>query len=259
MSNAENGHDNNIANFEDLISFCSSYGGTYNPGANSLQIASMSNLLNNAGQMSTQTKSMENALRLAQEQRTLVFKQLNDITSRCITTLKSFGASAQTLKAAIALNNKMHGRDGKTTKADAGKKAEKQNNEESGTQKQDVSETKTRSTARTGFDSRVEHAQRFLELLSSTQQYTPNEAELSAQGYATLIANMKAANSNVINANTNLSNTRIARNEILYKPETGLYFIAKGVQNYVKALFGAKSAQYKQVSGLKFVNLDRKK
>jgi hypothetical protein len=256
MSNAENGHDNNIANFEDLISFCSSYGGTYNPGANSLQIPSMSNLLSNAGQTSTQTKSMENALRLAQEQRTLVFKQLNDITSRCITTLKSFGASAQTLKAAIALNNKMHGRDGKTTKADAGKQSEP-SADKSSADKNDV--TKKRSTSRTGFDSRVEHAQRFLELLSSTQQYTPNEAELSAQGYATLIANMKAANSNVINANTNLSNTRIARNEILYKPETGLYFIAKGVQNYVKALFGAKSAQYKQVSGLKFVNLGRRK
>jgi len=35
---SETGHAKNVANFEDLISFATGYGATYNPSKNSLKI-----------------------------------------------------------------------------------------------------------------------------------------------------------------------------------------------------------------------------
>jgi len=49
-----------------------------------------------------------------------------------------------------------------------------------------------------------------------------------------------------------LSNARITRNDILYKPNTGLVDIAIDTKTYIKSVFGASSPQYKQVSGLEF-------
>ena len=37
-STSETGHAKNIANFQDLISFCQGYGATYNPTKESLKI-----------------------------------------------------------------------------------------------------------------------------------------------------------------------------------------------------------------------------
>jgi len=63
---------------------------------------------------------------------------------------------------------------------------------------------------------------------------------------------MKVANTAAIGTNTVLSNARIERDKVLYKPETGLVDIVDDVKKYVKSLFGASTPQYKQISGLKF-------
>ena len=63
---------------------------------------------------------------------------------------------------------------------------------------------------------------------------------------------MKVANTAAIGTNTVLSNARIERDKVLYKPETGLVDIVDDVKKYVKSLFGVSTPQYKQISGLKF-------
>jgi len=47
-STSETGHAKNVANFEDLISFCTGYGTAYNPTKNSIKIAAMNTLLASA-------------------------------------------------------------------------------------------------------------------------------------------------------------------------------------------------------------------
>ena len=66
---------------------------------------------------------------------------------------------------------------------------------------------------------------------------------------------MKTKNTAVITAATALSNTRIARNDILYKATVGLVGVVQEVKKYVKSAFGATSSQYKQISGLPFRKL----
>lgn len=56
----------------------------------------------------------------------------------------------------------------------------------------------------------------------------------------------------MINAEVAYSNARITRDTILYSDDTGLIDIASDVKKYVKAIFGASSPQFKQISGIKF-------
>lgn len=65
---------------------------------------------------------------------------------------------------------------------------------------------------------------------------------------------MRALNNNAVTAGIRLSNARIARNEMMYKPLTGLVDTAYDIKIYIKSIFGATSPQYKQVSKLKFVS-----
>lgn len=40
-STSETGHAKNVANFQDLISFCTGYGATYNPSKAALSVANL--------------------------------------------------------------------------------------------------------------------------------------------------------------------------------------------------------------------------
>ena len=47
-STSESGHAKNVANFEDLISFCTGYGTTFNPSKNAIKLIQLNTLLTNA-------------------------------------------------------------------------------------------------------------------------------------------------------------------------------------------------------------------
>jgi hypothetical protein len=102
------------------------------------------------------------------------------------------------------------------------------------------------------FDSRIENMDKLIQLLTAQAAYAPNETDLKVAGLTTLLGNMKTTNTAVVNAYTPLSNARVSRNTILYDATTGLVKIAGDVKAYIKSVFGGTSAQYKQVSKLKF-------
>jgi hypothetical protein len=52
-----------------------------------------------------------------------------------------------------------------------------------------------------------------------------------------------------------VSNARIARNKILYENPDALIVLAKAVKAYIKGKFGATSAEYGQVSSIKFTKV----
>lgn len=103
-----------------------------------------------------------------------------------------------------------------------------------------------------GYNDKVENLDKFISLLSSIPQYAPNEEELKVTSLSTLLDSLRAKNTDVITAEVQLSNARIARNDIQNKPLTGLVDIALDTKIYIKSVFGASSPQYKQVSKLEF-------
>jgi hypothetical protein len=51
----------------------------------------------------------------------------------------------------------------------------------------------------------------------------------------------------------------MSRNDILYKPDTGLIDTASAAKSYIRSLFGATSPEIKQLSGLTFKAMPAKK
>ncbi|MEP7171235.1 MAG: hypothetical protein ABI855_17840, partial [Bacteroidota bacterium] len=108
------------------------------------------------------------------------------------------------------------------------------------------------SVSQQSYDSLVENFKKLVSLVGSEPTYTPNEVDLQIATLQTLVLDMAAKNTDVINTTTDLSNGRINRNKVLYLKNTGLYDIAQEVKKYVKSVFGASSLEYKQVSKIKF-------
>ena len=102
------------------------------------------------------------------------------------------------------------------------------------------------------FDNRIVNFDRLIQLLITIPEYAPNETDLKTASLTTYWQSLQTSNATAGEAETNLENARIARNEVLYLPSAGLVDVASAVKLYVKSVFGATSAQFKQVSALTF-------
>lgn len=247
-STSETGHAKNVANFEDMISFCTGYGATYNPSKIAIQLASLNTLRTNAITAIEDVNTANTAFINSTNARQIAFTPVKPLATRLVNALEATDATKELIKDAKTLNRKVQGsRKGKGTKP-----------ETPPTPPDNPTEDKKISVSQQSYDSIIENFGKLGELVISEPTYTPNEVDLQP---ATLLAfhnNLKATNTAVINATTAISNSRITRNQVLYTTKTGLYDIAQEVKKYVKSVFGATSPQYKQVSKIKFTKPRKK-
>lgn len=241
ISTSETGHAKNIANFQDLISFCKGYGTLYNPVKEELKISSMEALYQNAFQKLTEAQNKKTTFDSATNQRVNAFKDLNPLVTKIINALAVSETNPLMLNNAKSYNKKLQGR----VKAKEEVLVSEENTD---------TVTKTISTSQQSYDSKINSFSNLLQVLQQSTAYDPNEEQLKLISLQSKLSELQGKNIVHTNAYTDYSNARIARNEVLYHPTTGLYQIVKEVKLYVKSLFGATSQQYKQVSGIKFVN-----
>ncbi len=237
-STSEVGHAKNVANFQDLITYCTAYGTTYNPPKIALQIPSLNTLYTTAQTEISNVATAKNIFDTVTGDRQLAFEPLKSLATKIFNFLSVTDATDQTIADAKTINNKLQGRR-------AGNTTENPPTEGGTTQN-------TVSVSRQSYDSLTENFSAFIDLAASIPTYTPNETELTIASLTAFHANLQTANTNVINAEVAYSNARISRDNVLYAESTGLVDIASDVKKYVKAIFGATSSQYKQVSGIKF-------
>ena len=240
-SQSEVGHAKNVANFADLIAYCTAYGATYNPSKTALQLASLNTLHTTAQTELANITTAKNAFDTVTGDRQIAFEPLKSLATKIINALSVTDATEQTLADAKTINNKLQG------KRAGAKEASNPDNGQPETNNQV-------SVSRQSYDMLTENFSALIDLVSSVPSYTPNETDLSVASLATFRDNLQTANTNVTNAEVTYSNARISRNNTLYTKDTGLVDIAMDVKNYVKSIFGATSPQYKQVSGIKFTN-----
>lgn len=238
-STQESGHGKNVAAFEQLVSFCKGYGTSYNPAKDSLKISNLETVFKNATTLFAKVVTTKQALNNAINSRATTFDSVKALLTRISSGLQAFGVSELTLADVKGIMRKMRGeRAGSSAKKAAVTK--------------DGEAIRTISAAQTGYDSQVEHMSRLVELLGKEAAYKPNEADLKVSALEGLLAKMKGANSTVAGAYTDYRNALAARDAFLYNDLTGLVQLSKQVKLYVKSVYGAQSAQYKQVSGLAF-------
>ena len=235
---SEVGHAKNVANFADLISYCTAYGSTYNPSKAALQLTALNTLLTSAQTELANVTTAKNTFNTVTGDRQLTFEPLKPLATKVFNYLSVTDATSETIADAKTINNKLQGKRTGTTAENPPTEGENQNN--------------TVSVSRQSYDMLTENFASFVDLVSSVPSYTPNETELTTASLTAYLGELQTANTNVINAEVAYSNARISRNSVLYSENTGLVDIASDVKKYVKAIFGATSPQYKQISGIKF-------
>lgn len=245
-STSETGHAKNVANFEDLISFCNGYGTTYNPSKAALAIAELTNLQTQAKDSLQQTKTTKTSFDNATNARQLAFKDLKPLATKVVNALAVSGTTDLAVADAKTINRKIQG-----AKANGDKKAPAAPADPNAPAPTD----KTISTSQQSYDSLIDHFTKLIEAVSQDANYKPNEKELQTATLQTKLNGLKTSNTDLVNAFTNWSNARINRNTVLYNPLTGLVQTALEVKKYVKSIFGANSPQFKQVSKLEFSNV----
>ena len=238
-STSETGHAKNIANFQDLISFCQGYGANYNPTKESLKIVQLKAQYQSALDKLNITKTQKATFDSATNERRNAFADLKSLSTKIVNSLAVSGADVLAVNNAKSVNKKIQGTSSKKTKTT-------QVDSENSTTSTGI------STSQQSYDRLIDHFANLIEVLQQNTTYSPNENDLKLASLQTKLNHLKTTNTNLINAYTLYSNAMIERNQSLYNPLTGLVQTAKEVKQYVKSVFGATSPQYKQVSGLEF-------
>ena len=249
----ESGHAKNTANFDHLIALLLTYGTNYTPSTANLAITNLQTVLTNAQGALTTVKNEYNGWKNATNGREIAFEPLKGLSTRLLNTLVSVGANEQTIKDYKTLNAKVQG--SKLTKADSGIVADPS---EDNANKTTLPVKKTVSVSQQSFDNLIEHYDKIIKLLASLPAYNPTETALKVATLQTMLANLKTLNSAAYTSYAKVSNARIARNKILYENPDALIVLAKAVKAYIKGKFGATSAEYGQVSTIKFVKVVKK-
>ena len=238
-STSETGHAKNIANFQDLISFCQGYGTSYNPTKESLKIAQLQAQYQSALEKLNITKTQKATFDNATNERRNGFADLKSLSTKIVNSLAVSGADVLAVNNAKSVNKKIQGTSSKKTKTT-------QVDSENSTTSTGI------STSQQSYDRLIDHFANLIEVLQQNTTYSPNENDLKLTSLQTKLNHLQSKNTNLINAYTLYSNAMIERNQSLYNPLTGLVQTAKEVKQYVKSVFGTTSPQYKQVSGLEF-------
>lgn len=242
----EVGHSKNVANFEDLISFCIAYGTTFNPANSTITIAALQAKHSAAIADIQAVKTAKTALDNSTNAREILFKDFKKLATRIINSLSAVSPAKQTIDDAKTINNKIQGK-----RATGNKKVKPADGPLPSDTPADAPDSSI-SVSQQSYDSLMDHFAKLIETVTQEPLYAPNEADLSVTGLNTLLTQMQTANTGVINATTAFSNARITRDKTLYHESSGLVKLAFDVKMYVKSLFGASSAEFKQVSKLKF-------
>ena len=164
---SEVGHAKNVANFEDLIAYCTAYGSTYNPSKISLQLLSLNDLHTTAQTEISNVITSKNTFDTATGDRQLTFEPLKPLATKIFNYLSVTDASVQIIADAKTINNRIQGKR-------AGSVNTNPSPEEGG-----ESQTNTVSVSRQSYDSLTENFAALVDLVSSVESYIPNETELT--------------------------------------------------------------------------------
>lgn len=236
----EAGHAKNVANFATYISIVTTFGTAYKPPISEIELTALQaslGVFQTARDAVTPKASVET---LALNARKDTFEPLSSLVTRV--------SSA----AAVSVGDQLFSNDLRTiVRKLQGRRASKKVVDDPLTP--DIDESKQSiSASQMSFDNRIAHFEELINLLTTSGSYNVNETDLQISALETLLNEMKAKNTAAVTAVNEVRAARIARDQVLYNDTDGIIALANLVKNYTKALFGAQSPQYKQLTALKF-------
>ena len=241
-STSETGHGKNVTNFEFLISSVTAFGTTYNPSRDSIKLPALQALLTATKESINLVNSTTSTYKLAVDAREVAFKSFGSFVTRINDSLKASATTQQVDESAKTIVRKLQGKRAGT----------KLTEEEIKALEAEGKEVTQISVSQMGYDTRVSNFNKFISLLTTVPEYSPNEEELKIESLNTLYNKLNDLNIAVQTSYIQMDNARNNRNVIMYKPLTGLIDIASDTKTYIKSVFGSTSPQYKQISKLAF-------
>lgn len=228
----EQGNSNNVFNFDLLIAFVIGFGTRYLPSNSLLLLTHLQSVYALAVQCMADVNSAFNEFKQVLDIRYNLYVKMPFLATRMMGELRSCGASKETISKAQSYNNKIQGR--RVAKIDPN------------------SSDKVISASQKSFAQRLNNFDGMVGVCAIEGLYAPAEMTLKINALKAFIEEIQAANTAVAMANAKLANARTERNNVLYHPTTGLVAIALQVKQYVQAVYGFKSPEFKQVHRLKF-------
>lgn len=241
-STSDTSHAKNVTNLESLISAVITIGAAYNPSKDSIKRPALQSLLTAANESLIALKTAESANSTAIDVRELAFKPTGSLFTKVSNALKASNSSIQADETAKTILRKLQGK----------RASAKLTDEEKTALEAEGKEVNQISASQMGYDERVDNFEKLISFLQSIPDYNPNEEELKIETLQTLLADLKAKNGEVMKTYFVLETARGVRNDLLYKPLSGVIDLAADVKSYIKSVFGATSTQYKLVSKLRF-------
>ena len=233
----ETGHAKNVANFQDLIAFVTGYGATYNPTKNALKLPQLNTLFTSSQNTLADVVTKNTAYNNSVNARIATFDGFRALCTRLVNSLQTTDATGEKIADAKGFDRKIQGQ--RSTKVAT-------------IVDPTTPAPTTISTSHQSYDQLIQHFAGLISVLQSEPTYAPNENDLKIATLTAKQADMTTKNTALATAYTAVSNSRIARDKILYKDITGLVPIATDVKKYIKAVFGASSAEYRQVKSIEF-------
>ena len=245
-STSETGHAINVANYEKMIAYISTYP-EYNPANGNLTQAALNTLLNKAKTTMSDVNAVTSPKIVEVNRRQQAFAPVESLATKLIAALSASQITDRRIVAdAQTVARKLQGRRAEAKKAvDPAVPAEEADKYISNSQK--------------SFDNQVEFMDKLIKILEVETGYAPNETELTLLSLKKFHSNLAVANKMVIDTTAAYDNQLIVRQKVLYAPVTGMIDIAKEVKNYLKSLYGASHPSFKQVKAIPFRTVkDRK-
>ncbi|MDR1675743.1 MAG: hypothetical protein LBR86_04675 [Tannerella sp.] len=238
-SRIESGINTYVGHFDRLIDVCEGFGPSYNPVPQSLQIAT---LRTQSERVKTAITAVDMAFPgyvTAENARRETFALLPPLATRVQAVAAVLGLPDAIMVHIKEVVRKIRGQRAHKIKPDTGLGAEP---------------AKHISVSQVSFNEQIEHLNRLIALVESQPAYTPAEPDLAVSALTALLNEMRTTHAAVMTADVPLANARQERNKLLYAPKSGMIDTALAVKEYVKAVFGASSPQYKEVNHIRFEN-----
>jgi hypothetical protein len=238
-SKIESGINTYIGHFDRLISVCESFGAAYDPVPVNLQIASLK----------AQSTLVKAAI-MAVDTQLPVYVATDGARQETFAQLTARATRVQAAATVLGLPDSIMVHVKEVVRKIRGQRAHKITQDADGTGEP----AKHVSVSQRSFNEQIEHLNQLIAFVGSQSAYTPVEQDITVAGLMQLLEDMKTTNAATMTAEASLTGARQERDRLLYEPKTGMMPTALTVKEYVKAVFGASSPQYREVNHITFKN-----
>lgn len=244
----ETGHTKNVSTFLELVVYVTGWGASYAPTKAAISVANLTALHPTCEAAVKAADDQEKIFNDLVDKRMIAFDPLQGLSTRVTNAFSVIDLAEETVAGAKEINRKIQG-----------KRATPKKDDKPATEGEAPKGGKSISASQMSYDNNVKHFSDLVAWISLQSTYNPNETDLKVAALNTYKTKIDTANKAVINGQVPYDNKLDARDALLYAPKTGMVDIALEVKKYAKSAFGATSAKYKQISGLKFTKQPRKK